>query len=669
MRKSLFCLLTVLSLLIISCVPESKKILTEIDINADDPVFQKIMQHQYAEEIDSLLSYFNDENPTYRFLAARAFASFQDPQALDSLNILLNDPIVKVRAMAAYSIGQIRESSSEKDLLAGFRQRDTMSVDNSANGTILEAIGKLGKNGLAEYMVDADGYRENDTLLLQGRAKALYQFALRGITSPKITEHAVNSVRNYNIDRTTRLFSAHYLARANDLNIEKVKFQIAEAFVDENDIYIKMALASALKHTDDKEIQVTLLDQLELEQDYRIKCNIIRTLGNYDYILSAEKITKLIRDPNIHIARSAIEFIQNKGIKEDVLYYRQIAKDSLPWQVKADLYKTINNLLPYYYSKTINATRWHIQKLIESETDTLALSHYIRSLANDPGSYPYLIKFAENNDNVLTNTAIVETLGQILASTNFNGNFQGYSRFHRNKIWELLKSALDSKDEGMIAAVADAIANTGTELHTLIDSTEFLFETKASLNNPAQIESIHAIDKAIATLRGVTKPNLTEVEGAKLPNWEKLKDISHKTTAIIKTDKGPFTIEFYLNEAPGTVINFIELAQKGYYNDKIFHRVVPNFVIQTGSPRGDNYGGENYVIKSDVPPLSYNEEGYVGMASAGLHTESTQWFVTHSPTPHLDGKYSIFGKVTNGMDVIHNIQVGNKILDIIISNI
>jgi cyclophilin family peptidyl-prolyl cis-trans isomerase len=92
-------------------------------------------------------------------------------------------------------------------------------------------------------------------------------------------------------------------------------------------------------------------------------------------------------------------------------------------------------------------------------------------------------------------------------------------------------------------------------------------------------------------------------------------------------------------------------------------------VIQTGSPRGDNYGGEDYVIKSDVPPLSYIDEGYVGMASAGLHTESTQWFVTHSPTPHLDGKYSIFGKVIEGMDVIHKIQVGDKILDIIISNI
>ena len=459
MGKRHFSLLVILAITIFACVPESKKILTEVDINVSDPIFQSIMDHQYKEELDSILKYFNDENPTYRYLAARAFASFQEEKALDSLNVLLDDPVLKVRSMAAYSIGQIGKNNSEKDLIAGFRQRDTMSVDNSANGAILEAIGKLGNKNLADFMVNAEGYRDNDTLLLQGRAKSLYRYALRGITSPTVTDLAVKSVRNYKYDNTTRLFAANYLARANDLDIEKVKFQIAEAFVDENNVNIKMALASALRHTSDKEIQTTLLNQLELDQDYRIKCNIIRTLSNYDYINSAEKITGLIKDKNIHIARSAVAFLDQKGIKEDVLVYRQIAKDSLPWQVKADLYTTINNLLPYYYSKTVNATRWHIQKLIESEEDTLALAHYIRSLGNDPGSYQYLLKFAEENNNTLTNTAIIETLGQILASDNFNGTFQGYSRFHRRKILEVLQTALTTKDEGMVGAAADAIAN------------------------------------------------------------------------------------------------------------------------------------------------------------------------------------------------------------------
>ncbi|NNE16006.1 MAG: hypothetical protein HKN51_13560 [Saprospiraceae bacterium] len=669
MGKRLFTLIFLLSISYFSCVPESKKILTEVEANPNDPVYQAILTHQYSEKTDSLLQYLKDDNPTYRYLAARAFASFQEPSALDSLKLLLNDPILKVRSMAAYSIGQIADPNSANDLIAGFRQRDTMSVDNSANGAILEAIGKLGDKKLAEYLVNAQGYRDTDTLLSQGRMKSIYRFGLRGITSPALTELAVNTVRNYNLDNTTRLYAAHYLARSNDLNIDKQKFQIAEAFIDESDVNIKIALALALRHTDDKEIQTTLLDQLELEQDYRIKCNIIRALASYEYIDSAEKITNLIKDKNIHIARSAVSFLDRKGIKEDVLLYRQIAKDTLPWQVKADLYKTINNLLPYYYTKTINATRWHIQKLIEKETDTVALAHYIRSLSNDPGAYQYLVKYSQENDNSILKTAIVETYSKMLSSDNFNGTFQGYARFHRRKILEEIKLALLSNDEGMIGAAADAIANPNTFLTELIDSTEFLFEAKEMLKNPAQIESIHAIDRAIANIRGVTKPTLEKVEGAIAPDWDLIKEYDQNTTAIVKTTKGTFTIQLFLNESPGTVLNFLKLSTDNFYDDKIFHRVVPNFVIQTGSPRGDNYGGKDYVIKSDVSPLYYDDGGYVGMASAGLHTESTQWFVTHSPTPHLDGKYSIFGKVTEGMDVIHNIQVGDKILDIIISNI
>ena len=119
--------------------------------------------------------------------------------------------------------------------------------------------------------------------------------------------------------------------------------------------------------------------------------------------------------------------------------------------------------------------------------------------------------------------------------------------------------------------------------------------------------------------------------------------------------------------APGSVLNFINLVDKGFYAGKKFHRVVPNFVIQGGCPRGDGYGSLDYTIRSELPSLSYDEQGYVGMASAGRHTEGTQFFITHSPTLHLDGEYTIFGKVTEGMDVVHNIMVGDSIQQVSVS--
>ncbi len=161
----------------------------------------------------------------------------------------------------------------------------------------------------------------------------------------------------------------------------------------------------------------------------------------------------------------------------------------------------------------------------------------------------------------------------------------------------------------------------------------------------------------------------------KTPDWNHPIDWSVFTTygdsiqVALKTTKGVIRTKMFAKEAPGSVANFLSLAQNDFYDGKTVHRVVPNFVIQGGCPRGDGYGALDYSIRSELPQLYYDNEGYLGMASAGLHTEGTQWFITHSPAMHLNGKYTIFGKVIAGMDVVHNIEVGDKIEDVIISKL
>lgn len=662
------CILLTSLLIMSSCVPESKKILTEVDINPQDATFINLANYQYEEFTDSLRPYFDDPNPTYRYLTARAFASHQDKSALDSLYTLLSDPVIKVRSISAYAIGQIADGGSVDNLIANFRQTDTMSVDNQGNGSILHSLGKIGNLKMANQMISAQNYRDTDTLLLLGRMQGIYEYALRNITSPEISQFCIDAIRNKRLDNRIRLYAAHCLSRPSEIDIDKIKFQIAEAMVEEEDPNIKMALASALRHTDDKEIQVTLNNQLELDIDYRIKCNIIRTLKNYSYIESAEKIISLLKDENKHVALTASEYLGDNGSKDDVGLYRTYAKDTTNWQLSTSLYKSIFKLLPYYYSKTINATRWQVQQAIRSTEDTFAITKYIEALGNDPGSYEYLINYGAENPNPAIRTAITATLTQILASENFNGTFQGFVRFHKRKIFEYLLQEMETGDEGMTGLIADAISDDRTNLLELIDSTQFLFDAKEKLKSPGQLESINAIERAIAKTRGVNNPTLTKAESSKLPDWSLLEKYNANTKVIIKTNKGVFKIDLYLKDAPGTVLNFLELVEGDYYDGKIFHRIVSNFVIQTGSPRGDNYGGTDYVIRSDLGPLEYNDEGYVGMASAGNDTESAQWFVTHSPTPHLNGKYSLFGKISEGMEVVHTIMIGDTIQDIIIVN-
>ncbi|MGH9945684.1 MAG: peptidylprolyl isomerase [Pyrinomonadaceae bacterium] len=134
--------------------------------------------------------------------------------------------------------------------------------------------------------------------------------------------------------------------------------------------------------------------------------------------------------------------------------------------------------------------------------------------------------------------------------------------------------------------------------------------------------------------------------------------------AVLTTEKGTFTIDLLPEDAPLTVDNFIKLARANYFNGLEVHRVVPNFVMQDGDPRGDGNGGPGWSIRCEINMIPY-ERGAVGMALSGKDTGGSQWFVTHSPQPHLDGGYTVFGKVNEtGMKVVDNIVRGDKIISV-----
>ncbi len=134
--------------------------------------------------------------------------------------------------------------------------------------------------------------------------------------------------------------------------------------------------------------------------------------------------------------------------------------------------------------------------------------------------------------------------------------------------------------------------------------------------------------------------------------------------AVVTTEKGTFTIVFNPEEAPLTVDNWVRLARLGYFNGLSVHRVVPNFVMQDGDPRGDGNGGPGLSIRCEVNMLGY-DRGAVGMALSGKDTGGSQWFVTHSPQPHLDGGYTVFGHVDEaGMNVVDDIARGDRIISV-----
>ena len=139
--------------------------------------------------------------------------------------------------------------------------------------------------------------------------------------------------------------------------------------------------------------------------------------------------------------------------------------------------------------------------------------------------------------------------------------------------------------------------------------------------------------------------------------------------AKIQTEKGNMLVEFYEKDAPGTVENFISLAKKGFYDGLTFHRVIPDFVIQGGCPKGDGTGGPGYTIKCELDgEKQYHDRGVLSMAHAGRDTGGSQFFICHnrSNTQHLDRQHTCFGKVVEGLDVIDQIKQGDTIEKIVV---
>lgn len=161
-------------------------------------------------------------------------------------------------------------------------------------------------------------------------------------------------------------------------------------------------------------------------------------------------------------------------------------------------------------------------------------------------------------------------------------------------------------------------------------------------------------------------------KGTGVKKLEDFKQIS-ATQATIRTTKGDITVELYPEKAPVTVANFLDLADSGFYDGIVFHRVIEDFMAQVGDPLTKDpaqqaawgSGGPGYVIPDEfAPDLKHDQPGILSMANRGPNTGGSQFFITTVPTPWLDGKHAIFGHVTEGMDVVYQLEVGDKITSV-----
>jgi cyclophilin family peptidyl-prolyl cis-trans isomerase len=230
----------------------------------------------------------------------------------------------------------------------------------------------------------------------------------------------------------------------------------------------------------------------------------------------------------------------------------------------------------------------------------------------------------------------------------------------------------DENSAALIAALSPALKDTSNDAAlSLLDalgkqkSARAIEAVKSALDSDDQLIRRRAVAILKANAAGDFSSRIGTVRTRNtIADYRRaLARIGKPTHAVVMTKKGSFTVELLPEESPLNVDNFMQLAKRGYFNGITFHRVVPNFVIQGGDPRGDGNGGPGYQIRCEINEVSF-ERAAVGMALSGKDTGGSQWFVTHSPQPHLDGGYTVFGQVIEGMEVVDRIDRGDEIISV-----
>jgi cyclophilin family peptidyl-prolyl cis-trans isomerase/HEAT repeat protein len=656
--RSSIVIFTLLSLFACKKTANNAADANNIKLDYNDLNIQKILSLQDRQKTDSLLAFLKDPNVTNRYLATTAFASIQDKKAINDLAALLKDPIDDIRTQAAFALGQIGDASAEQVLITAFQQYDATGESDKFNATVLEAIGKCGTATSLKALSTISTYQPKDTALLEGQAYALFRFMQRNIHAPEAHTKIYDLLASEKTPNSVKMIAATYLARTKEGMLDSTRAEaLAPALARQNNADVKMAMIAAIGKARSRAIADTLTHLLRKESDYRVKCNILKALQNQPYYRVQEAAFGALRDANPNVAASASDFFLQNGLPKEAWTYWMKSKDStLNWRTQTTLLAAANRHMPNAVEDMKENINAELRRRASYSNNIYECAASLKGLAEFGWNYPLIRQYSFSNPSPIIRSAGVEALADLCRSPRFDKIFTKGATQVRGEIVGYFKEAILSGDAGMVAAAAEVLREP--TLKNAVDTTDFLVEGLKKLKMPRDAEAYIQIQKTLNYFAGKPDAPTYQVPFNHSADW---KSVGAGSKATIKTSKGNITMQFLTVDAPATITNFIKLSKEGFFNGKIFHRAVPNFVIQSGCPRGDGYGSLDYTIRSEFSPTHYDSEGFVGMASAGKDTEATQFFITQSPSIHLDGKYTIFAKVINGMDVVNKMEVGDKI--------
>ncbi len=599
-----------------------------------------IADFQDHRQTDSLINYLLNKNPDYRSEAALALASVQDSTASLQLgNILLEDPFRLARIHAAFALGQTGGHAAVNALIP--------ALSDSSSDVVSEVLQGLGKTITSRDFNSLLGFQPKDSIQEHGLAWGFYFIGLRGLADSIIAKRAADFL-TINHSASVRLGAAHFFNRSPNVWLIPAQEELIRASTEDKNPFIRMAATLALRKVTTEECVPVLKQILNNDKDYRVRVNAARVVASKSTEERDNLVLLALQDENIQVAIAAAEAMQQDFKKKEELL--TLARTTKNLRVQSTLFKILLKTYPYLSQE--------IQAAYSISTNNYHKAGLLTALSSDINSYSFLAE-----ELIESNVPVIKTTAALTLSALNRGKL--FTPELKPVFANIYKDALLNADPGVIGIVASCLADSTLDYKSVIADYSFLVDVKKKLTLPKDYEAIQPLDEAIAYFEGRKKPSAPTNEFNHPINWELVKRIPKNQRVQIVTSNGEVLLTLLVDEAPGSVGNFVGLVKQKYFDGKFIHRVVPNFVMQTGCNRGDGYGSEAYSIRSEFSLRRY-QEGSVGMASAGKDTEGTQWFITHSHTPHLDGRYTLFATVASGMDVVNKIEVGDQILRMVL---
>lgn len=654
---------------------------------------ERIMEIQDRRTVHDgkLISFFSDSDPTVRERAVRSCGSIQDTALLPLLVERLADADSQVQASAAFAIGQTAghlsktsRATLEHDLIW------TRLATMRAQDRLIEEIGKFGGEAAMDNLIILYGESSPRSLPL---TLSIARFAIRGVITPDAIRYLLRFTKSGEPAPWQVIYALQRIGNKPELRAEVEHLVQLSRY---SDPIARMHLATLLGRLKDEQSSLEPLSKLaEFDGDWRVRVNALKALGSFP-LQHNDQLLRIFRQAvsaeNRHVSITALTTIGASGISlnDSTSELKQMgailrlvtenANQGYPWQIQAEAAHALAKLEGSEAVLYIHPEK-AASRLLQAQLLTAL------GASGSPTVAATLVTFLGNDDAALVRAAL-EGL-QALAKRSATDTVLVEQTYAAGL------AALGSRDVAVATTAASLLGDSLFLRQTSVDgliaslqtrrvpddveAIQEILATLGKLKNQRAVESIervvrmHDYSVAVAAASALKAITGTEYKIPVVTSYEPMHadlDVGYLRTlpgvvrVKLETIYGDVHMTLFPGVAPFTVMSFLKLAtQRGFYRGLSFHRVVPNFVVQGGDPRGDGWGGPGYAIRSEFSELTY-ETGTLGVASAGKDTEGSQFFITQSPHPHLDGRYTIFGKVVSGMEIVDRILVGDQIYDI-----